>query len=590
MNRRATETGGQAPALLVLAFLVLILVPVFWPPISIVYRRGARIAALILIKPVPDSESKAAVVHFLETQPIPSPEETKIIGRFLGLAYRYPALLFSGFWLLLVRTADPGLRFRTRHTMESLLNVSAVHFKCLQPIVKTGPITDYDNFEGPWALAENPLRFVLARGLLKDDANQAMDLWKVLDQETAMPLENISDYYLPPFRLDYGALVQVLARQLGAVFRGNIRALEPPLIGLAAAFLAHWMDRKTMAMKIFDQLSESWEPQWLAERSEPKGSLSIAKVSGRPLARSSPEVELTEAKAFLNELGQRPGGLLGVAESVGHFRYVNVWFMALLTLARTKGVLPSSLWIWLKPTDRVLFYALNQVGGRTAWAEAVGVWSHWEAEKAAGEVLNVPMVEKAADALTKSLIEDGWLNQPSDPAARSQAPSGGEHSIASPRVGYANAPENQEEPDYLDDQGADGYDHDPLSPAQAASEQKSLRPSFEPPSDFPDYCQIEETELDLADFIPPSLGPSWEPPSDLPDDCQVKDSELDLADFIPPLPQELEPLEQELEPQEQGQGPNQEQKRNLKPRKKDLLTAKSPNKSRTLGPRKPRRS
>jgi hypothetical protein len=138
------------------------------------------------------------------------------------------------------------------------------------------------------------------------------------------------------------------------------------------------------------------------------------------------------------------GGLKALAASVGHARYLNVWFMALLALARTKGALPSSMWIWLKPTDRTLFYALNQAGGRTAWAEAAGPWSHLEAERAAGRALAGPMVEAAVEAMERSLAEEGWLPRPPEAQAAEEAPEGpeggGGEASAGPDGGGEEAP------------------------------------------------------------------------------------------------------------------------------------------------------
>ncbi len=50
--------------------------------------------------------------------------------------------------------------------------------------------------------------------------------------------------------------------------------------------------------------------------------------------------------------------------------------MGLLIYAKRKGVLASSQFIWLRPYDRTLWYALNQIGGKATWAEAAGPWAH----------------------------------------------------------------------------------------------------------------------------------------------------------------------------------------------------------------------
>jgi hypothetical protein len=383
-----------------LIFVIMLLGAVAGPLASSFYLKFNRNLSLVLIKAVPSSIEKEKILNLLIHNPQPTASQAQEVRLFLGRSYRYPALILAGLLFLAVWRFDPGIKFRNKHTMESLLKVSSKHFKCLKPIVKCGPITSQENFEGPWAIAESPLRFCLARGLLKGDNGQKLAIWDILDKNTALPICPPSDYgeFLGPYHLDTYALREVLAKQLGPVFRGEVRAMPSSHRSLAAAFLAHFLDDKQTAMAIFDRLSESWEP---ISSEPPKGALGLLRrVKG---------LDSSPADKFLDRLDRSPTTVKQLAALVGHHFYQNVWFMALLSLARTKGVLPSSLWIWLKPTDRTLFYALNQVGARVAWAEALGPWSHLAAEKNRGFCLPNPMVESAVEALTKSLAEDGWL-------------------------------------------------------------------------------------------------------------------------------------------------------------------------------------
>ena len=80
-----------------------------------------------------------------------------------------------------------------------------------------------------------------------------------------------------------------------------------------------------------------------------------------------------------------------------------------MTLARKKGVLACPQFLFLRPIDRVLWYALNQCGGRTAWIEAAAAWSHWQAEKKSGRAIPEPQIARAVAALEKNLAEQGWL-------------------------------------------------------------------------------------------------------------------------------------------------------------------------------------
>ena len=59
------------------------------------------------------------------------------------------------------------------------------------------------------------------------------------------------------------------------------------------------------------------------------------------------------------------------------------------------GVLPSSSVLWLKEMDRPLWYALNNVGRRAFHVEGAGAVCHFFHERAAGRLLDEPMVDEA---------------------------------------------------------------------------------------------------------------------------------------------------------------------------------------------------
>lgn len=94
-----------------------------------------------------------------------------------------------------------------------------------------------------------------------------------------------------------------------------------------------------------------------------------------------------------------------------HASYELPWFITLLYRARQKGVLATSQFLWLRPLDRPLWYALNQCGGRAAWAEGFAAWAHYQAEEKAGMRLPEPHVQPAVASLRQSLAAQGWLTE-----------------------------------------------------------------------------------------------------------------------------------------------------------------------------------
>ena len=86
----------------------------------------------------------------------------------------------------------------------------------------------------------------------------------------------------------------------------------------------------------------------------------------------------------------------------GH-AYVVTVLMRLLELR--EGVLPPAYFLWLRPRNRALWYALNNTGRRAAFCEAAGVHSHYLCEKLAGHGIEHPCVKHATQALKNALLE-----------------------------------------------------------------------------------------------------------------------------------------------------------------------------------------
>lgn len=85
--------------------------------------------------------------------------------------------------------------------------------------------------------------------------------------------------------------------------------------------------------------------------------------------------------------------------------YVITVMSAMLELARTNGVLPPAYFVWLRPLNRTMWYALNNVGRRTPFSEVAGIHAHYLAEKVAGHRIERPYVVEAGKALERALRE-----------------------------------------------------------------------------------------------------------------------------------------------------------------------------------------
>ncbi|MDR3135679.1 MAG: hypothetical protein LBU69_06265 [Deltaproteobacteria bacterium] len=386
MSKRDKEAKGTSAMAMI--FLLALVLPLAWPRAGRAYGQGVLWGGRVLAWPLPRGQENDKLRAFLRQRDWLEASEANLVMSYLGEKYAPVTVSLTIGLMALARARDPGQRFKRQHDMWSLLLVSSRHFSCLRPIAKAGPITAKDHFAGEWAIARTPLQFALESGILLGPRGMPYKPGEVIDYQSGLPWDG-NEALGKENALDAQKLRGILVGQLGNVFDGRIEGLPDRQLALASAFLAHAAERREEAARIFDSLSESWSP---------KGH----------------EVDARLARAALGN----PGLSWGRAKLIGHQSFVNVWFMALLELAREKGALPSSLWIWLRPTDRLLFYSLNQVGGGVAWAEAVGAYSHLEAEKWALKALPEPRVEPAVNALEKSLIQEGYL--PAKVAGRGQ--------------------------------------------------------------------------------------------------------------------------------------------------------------------------
>ena len=311
-------------------------------------------------------------------------------GEWIRWPYALVLLLLGGLAVLYGRTADLTRRF----SMDSLLKNNAEQFPCLRPVVDRGKylLSPESRDSGPWRIARTPVQFCLENGLLVDKENKPVSAGKAL--KNGMSDENLEAYGAMEFSKENAT--KVLTGQLGNKFDCLLLLSECRFI-LAAAFMAYAEGDKKSCMDILDAVSCSY--------SEENGICSV---------------NLLEQEDFLEKaesLIMKHRTVLKAPLLLRHAAFELPWFMALLTRARQKGVLACSQFLWLRPLDRPLWYALNQCGGNTAWAEGLAAWAHYAAEEKAGTSLNKPHIAKAVHSLREALAEQGWLidNTPHEP-------------------------------------------------------------------------------------------------------------------------------------------------------------------------------
>ncbi|HIV66285.1 MAG TPA: hypothetical protein H9991_08490 [Candidatus Mailhella excrementigallinarum] len=375
------------------AFLVFVFV--LLPALYVVYADDVNRPLLALAKAQIQvfapffEEAQTAWARIAEADPASLSWETmQKVLRYTGSWIRWPfALLLVLFGVAAIFMGRVGGLVR-RFNMESLLKNNAESFPCLRPVVGRGKylLSPESHDSGLWRIARTPVQFALEHGLLLDEQGDPFTPEQALKNglpSTALPAWGHA-------RLDEEKSLGVLTAQLGKRFEGY-EGLSPCRRALAAAFLAYAGGNKKGCIALLDAVS-----------------LSYAEENGQA---SCPLLEDGNFVGKLKKEWDCRAPILSEKCLSIHAAYELPWFMALLYRARQKGVLASSQFLWLRPLDRPLWYALNQCGGRAAWAEGFAAWAHYQAEEKAGKALSEPHVQPAVASLRQSLAAQGWLTE-----------------------------------------------------------------------------------------------------------------------------------------------------------------------------------
>ncbi len=180
-------------------------------------------------------------------------------------------------------------------------------------------------------------------------------------------------------QVDRTAILHALERQLIGPWRG-LRRLPAPARVLAAAFVLHGAKRREDAYELLGHAAR-------VAGADPK-------MMGRRISRD---------RALMQKANRviRDPSLVAEAEAVcAQHAYMATALLELLSWARLRGgVLAPAQFVWLKNVVRPLWFALSSLGRRTAYAEAAGAFAHWQSEKAVGQALSEPHLDRAIDAL-----------------------------------------------------------------------------------------------------------------------------------------------------------------------------------------------
>lgn len=269
----------------------------------------------------------------------------------VGDYIRYPVILILVILAVWLYSTNIKLKFRRTHNTQTLRAQEQRNWNAIMPVIKEDLISE-DITKGPWAMAMSPMEFARRHQLLrKEDA--------------------ILDVPAPGMEMTAGVrrgdAKRVFTLQLGPYFDGFDRC-PPHVCALAALFMARINRDRGSATLIMNTVNQTW--------SAGKPNYAIA----RPILKKYLNTEL-------------------VQEAMAKHAYLLTVMASLIESARDDGVVPCSEFLWLKPTDRRLWYMLNCVGRQTPFSEVAGPFAHWKAERSLGRPSLVPMIDEATRAL-----------------------------------------------------------------------------------------------------------------------------------------------------------------------------------------------
>jgi intracellular multiplication protein IcmP len=341
-------------ALVILALVVWFFVGTKFSALLGALRRYELVPFAIFFQGAASLHEKLAV---LNGRPLDFSNTVQMLNK-TGVYVRWLYIpVMTGLAALLLNKSVRG-RFQKRHTMTSLAKSEALVWPEIAPVAgKQVELVTADHSTGPWAVALTEWEFA--------------EKHKLASRHDA--------------KLDRDRTREVFTSQLGPRWNGP-RALPKHAKALYATLLLYINGEDKEGLAQFRNMARTF---------------AAAGVAGMDTAFADAVIARLDGHAY-------------VRRAVRQHAYVFTLLPTLLQIARAKGVLASSMFIWLKTVDRRLWYTLNNTGRYAFHVECAGIAAHWLFEKTAGEACPSPMVEKAIDGLAMALTEyteDDSLNR-----------------------------------------------------------------------------------------------------------------------------------------------------------------------------------
>ena len=322
-----------------------------------------------------------------------------------GFVFRYYAVPCVPMALVipfLIYWANPIDRFTRRFNLKTYLAHASKQYPHLLPVA-TRNIEKESLDKGPWRVAERPEQWAINNQLLLDKKNKPIPKKLVIDKY-GLPWINsplLKEGGNLHISFDKAKAKKLLEKQLGPAIPKNksfAKFLPDYAFVLCSAFIAFGLGDREACYRLLDGVSLEFD--------EKKATKIMKDAKSRWVNIGLTEKLLQDARKYFRK-ASKSNDLQLLLKQHNHFSYTAI--VALKKFAAAKGSLNTAQFIWLRPLNRPLFYALNQLGSREAWLESSAVFSHMIFEELLGKAIPTPQIEPALDGIIEHLQHDGWL-------------------------------------------------------------------------------------------------------------------------------------------------------------------------------------
>jgi len=278
------------------------------------------------------------------------------LGANFGYYFRWLPIAALAFVCYYVFFMVPNDKFKTKHTLETLITAQAKMWPIISPMLKVNP-----SKTGRLLGGKVPEKLPIFAEALSPEEWIA---WNKIPLENGLP--------------EKAATRRAFIKQLGGRFK-SINSMPFHIQALVAAFSLRGVQRRDESDELLGKMALAWDPK-----------------TGFAPSR--------ELRAEIHKILSDPKCVEELEHIMQKYAWRTTSVLAALKWARDNGgVLAPAAFLWLRAEDRSLWYPLNNLGRRSFHSEGAGAMAHFMAEGLAAKPLIVPRVDNAVVTLNAYL-------------------------------------------------------------------------------------------------------------------------------------------------------------------------------------------